>query len=229
MANFCIYCGKSLPDNALFCSGCGKNVEVVSDEQGTYEKLAPDDSIIESLEMCKKTFATVQEKYDIRNNLQYSLSTKVNYFILFVVFIVVGFVLGNALDFTFWEMGIQWLGVSFCWFGIGIICPLLITLRIKKNEQNDMKLLATINAELEENYRTKNLPIKLAFEYSDPRIIDILIGILRQGRADNLKEAINCLLDDQYKSGVSKTNKAISNSAEAQALLALGIILCLDD
>lgn len=227
MSKFCMYCGKELPDNAMFCSGCGKKADLSSVEpeyhtQGTQQN---SEDIIDALKTCKSIFAPVQQKYDSRNQLQVSLSSKTNYFILFVVFIVIGFVLGNALDYTFWEMGIQTLGVMSCWIGIGIVVPLLITLKIKSNERNQAAMLVNLNSELEANYQTKNLPVKLAFEYSDPRIIDVLIDILKKGRADTIKEAINCMLDDQYKAEALRLQKEAKSSADATALLALGIFL----
>ena len=227
MSKFCMYCGKELPDNAMFCSGCGKKADLSSVEpenhtQGTHQN---SEDIIDALKTCKSIFAPVQQKYDSRNQLQVSLSSKTNYFILFVVFIVIGFVLGNALDYTFWEMGIQTLGVMSCWIGIGLVVPLLITLKIKSNERNQAAMLVNLNSELEANYQTKNLPVKLAFEYSDPRIIDVLIDILKKGRADTIKEAINCMLDDQYKAEALRLQKEAKSSADATALLALGIFL----
>lgn len=227
MSKFCMYCGKELPDNAMFCSGCGKKADLSSVEpeyhtQGTQQN---SEDIIDALKTCKSIFAPVQQKYDSRNQLQVSLSSKTNYFILFVVFIVIGFVLGNALDYTFWEMGIQTLGVMSCWIGIGIVVPLLITLKIKSNERNQAAMLVNLNSELEANYQTKNLPVKLAFEYSDPRIIDVLIDILKKGRADTIKDAINCMLDDQYKAEALRLQKEAKSSADATALLALGIFL----
>lgn len=109
---------------------------------------------------------------------------------------------------------------------IGI--TVLILWLIKKRQRDSAVQLSQISSELEEHYKSKSLPMKLAFEYSDPRVIDMLIDILKKGRADTLKEAINCMLDDQYKAETLKATKDNKSNANVQSLLALGILLSLN-
>ena len=77
------------------------------------------------------------------------------------------------------------------------------------------------NSELIAYYNSVSLPISLAFEYSNPRIISNLIKLIELGRADSLKEAINYMIDDQQKAELIKLQKNAKFSADAAALFAL--------
>ena len=59
----------------------------------------------------------------------------------------------------------------------------------------------------------------------DPRIIGNLIDIVRVGRAESLKEAINCMLDDEHKLEMINAQKESANNLDTLSLLTLGVIL----
>ena len=216
---YCSFCGTSMDDTALFCSKCGKKTE---------SPTKPDNQqLLSDLEKCKSAFVTYQQKYDIRNQAQYELIKKpfLNGVWLYVVCLIAGFWISDALDYTFWSMGIQGLGVMGTLIGIGIVLPIIISNKRKERRSENQKKYDEMQSELIGIYESTQLPLPLAFEYSDPRIIGKLMDIVRVGRAENLKEAINCMIDDQHKLEMINAQKSSANNLDTLSLITLGLIL----
>lgn len=215
---YCIYCGTQIEDTALYCSNCGKKVET---------QVSDDETLLSNLEQCKTMLNKYQPKFDSRNRAKYELIQKplLNGFWLFVVCLIVGFIISNALDETFWLMGIQGLGVMGTLIAIGIVFPIVILKRRKQKCIENQKTYEQLQSELRDVYDSLELPIPLAFEYCDPRIIGKLVDIVKLSRADNLKEAINCMLDDKHKAEMLNAQKNASKNSEMLSLIALSIML----
>lgn len=216
---YCSFCGESMDDTALFCSKCGNKID--SSTKTDNRKLLSD------LEKCKSAFVTHQQKYDIRNQAQFELIKKpfLSGAWLYVVCLIVGFRISDALDYTFWSMGIQGLGVMGTLIGIGIVLPIIVSNKRKEKRHENQKKYDELQSELIRIYESTQLPLPLAFEYSDPRIIGNLIDIVRVGRAESLKEAINCMLDDEHKLEMINAQKESANNLDTLSLLTLGVIL----
>lgn len=204
-------------DGVVYCSSCGTKID------GCY--FEERNSIIDNLKIVESIMSPHQEKFDRRNELVVSLNTKIKKFPVYASFLLVGLFLSLIYEEDFWMMGIQKLGFYSLWFLVGIICPSIIFALINKNEKSETEMLNKINVELEKIYYESELPIKIAFEYVDPRVIKVLLSMLEKGRADTLKEAINCMIDDQYKEESIKNQKELKKSADSQSLFTLGILI----
>jgi len=218
MSKFCIHCGTVLADQAMFCSACGTRVADDIDNVRSCNMNISKDNVIEGLQACRRIFAPLQAKYDVRNDLQVFLNQKPPSILgILAVCFLIGVIIVVFID-----------APVFAWVIGSVSSAGLILWLIKKKQCNSAMQLSQVNSELEDHYKSRSIPVKLAFEYSDPRIIDMLIDILKKGRADTLKEAINCMLDDQYKAETLKATKENKPNANVRSLLALGILLSLN-
>ncbi|MDO4488936.1 MAG: zinc-ribbon domain-containing protein [Eubacteriales bacterium] len=223
---FCKYCGSEIENDAVFCAKCGKKLASVNNPDDSVKNLSQEprnEELLSKLGSCVELLNPMQGKYDLRNDLIINLSRKTNFILLYVVFIIIGFILGNTLDYAFWEMGIQTFGVMLCWIGIGIGVPALISKSIKDTNANNYTNFKKLDAELKEAFKTLNLPIQLAYEYSDPRVIKSLISTVENGRANTLKEAINIIMDDEYKALSVNLPRNTTNNEDLKAMIALMI------
>ncbi len=217
MKKYCEMCGEKIVEGVLYCSSCGSKIV------GCY--IEERKNIIDDLKIVESIMLPHQEKFDKRNGLVVSLNTEIKKFPVYAFFIVIGLVFSLMYEEKFWLMGIQKLGFYSLWFLVGIVCPYILFALVRKNEKAEKETLDKINLELEKIYSESDLPIEISFEYVDPRVIKVLISLLEKGRADTLKEAINCMIDDQYKEESIKNQKELKKSADSQSLFTLGILI----
>lgn len=78
------------------------------------------------------------------------------------------------------------------------------------------KQLSELRTSLEQHFSAyKNPPV--GFEYSHPAILIELIHIMKSGRADTIKEAINCLIEDIHRQEMLNVQKETAKNAEDAA------------
>lgn len=127
--------------------------------------------------------------------------------------------------------------VKFIIVSIGLIVIFPIALYNMSNRAFNKQTIS-INQQLnsiETNLRKHfnaflNSPV--SYEYSNPKIIDVLKHNISSGRADNLKESIHCMLDDFHKQQmltkqdeINKNIKKATDSANTAALFSAGAFL----
>lgn len=86
----------------------------------------------------------------------------------------------------------------------------------KKKIQSMLKRLGSIANELTEHYHAYGY-CPIGPEYSNPAIIDGIIRIVRSGRADTIKEALNVMLNDAHKTTMELAAMQTANSARSAA------------
>jgi len=139
---------------------------------------------IEALQECKEIFSAMQEEYKERNSLivtvnKLTLWKKKQFWML-----LGGAVLAGGLILGIWGVG------------LGAVLALIVYSRVNNMVQVSSVRISQISKALELFYFSKELPIKLNFEYSDPYIIDHLIRILKEGKAASLDAAVVYFLSD---------------------------------
>jgi len=131
---------------------------------------------------------------------------------------------------------ITWIVMCLC--VIPFIFPTVWYAISKSNYKTDFeqteKSISTLTNNLMNHYAsyTNSIQFPVGFEYSSPDILSELKSLIPSGRADNVKEAINCLEDDIHKWKMLETQKQIvkntkeaANAATANALFSAGIYL----
>ncbi len=233
MIKYCIHCGQELPTIALFCFSCGNMQDEKSNESKSMITSQKKSQLLtERLDELINIFSSKQDIYDLR---EYSLvqsataSARKLGSIIFIGIITsfviyFGFYLATDIDIGFTGF---YIVLAIC--GVGL--PIWVSFKKKSKIQKFQKQVVQANAELNQYYDNTGVK-ELAFEYSNPYIVKELKKIVTLGRADTMKEAINCLIEDEYKekmlygqqSQISMTKNAAS-AAEIAALFSLGIYL----
>lgn len=245
VGRYCINCGSELVEGSNYCPKCGNKVTNATADKPNSEKQASipsndfkssvndvsKEDVIRNLERLKNYFSSKETQYNLRNNYINYLNTvkKPGLFAW-----ILG---GGALSFVFYFLlfaitsidigGIGFFGV---WIAITIGGYIHFKKKTESNIANTRLALEKLENELNEHYAKASNCI-IAFEYSEPEIIQRLIVLLSNGRADTLKEAINVMLDDIHKQSmlnkqaeIAKNSKDSANAATATGLL-VGISL----
>ena len=116
--------------------------------------------------------------------------------------------------------------VAFAIIGvILLICIWLITLPIfdrKKRREEAGRIImrqVAISGELGEYYREFG-PCIVGYEYTNPRVLQMIAQTIENGRADTPKEAINRLLEDAHRTSVELQMQITAEAATRAAVAA---------
>lgn len=117
------------------------------------------------------------------------------------------------------------------WLVVGILIMVLVTKKRtdRKNEVNRIaQRINEISIELNNHYQAFG-PCLVGYEFSNPKILYSIKSTIEAGRADTVKEAINCILEDHHRSYMEVTS-AMTYRAAKQAELAADLtaiaVLC---
>lgn len=227
MGKYCISCGTELPTAAKFCNQCGKSQieelninksqEVQSRKNG-HDSKSHKDILLTKLNDALSYFSKKKDLYDRYESLQGSKKYMTNgeaalwyVFGILIACIIWIFIPGDGFIWTFLSF------IDFVY--VGLVYPynrnqkkFVERTRLNNKIEND---LVQIEEELQLYYDAYSNKI-VSFEYAHPTIIKELIQNISSNRADNLKEAINCLLEDVHKEQMlSKQIEIAQNSKEA--------------
>lgn len=208
---FCNNCGSQVPDGASFCNNCGASIAGAAQaqmQQFQNQKNAVRQSEIASLE---DAIAYFGQKRDLYN--EYDLVSE----------LVIDFARGAKKSLLVWGIIISALGVLMLLAGpeafagallfifpgaAMIVGGILMQVNNKKKYAYFSSEYTRISAELTDYYNAyPNCPV--GAEYSNPEILESILGVLRSGRADTIKESINLLISDAERSEMQATMQAI--------------------
>jgi len=254
MNKYCVNCGVELPADTVFCNKCGKQqMQEVKVEQQNYDQTkevscipekdnySDKDRLISDLEKTHIYFQQKQSSYDNFDKLteEKTKLSKLNgcgLFIFGVVLTVIYFFLFIGLSEYIVETAHS-VVVKFIIVSIGLIVILPIALYNISNRAFNKQTISinqqlnSIETDLHTHFNAfSNSPV--SYEYSNPKIIDVLKHNISSGRADNLKESIHCMLDDFHKQQmltkqeeISKNIKNATDSANTAALFSASTFL----
>ena len=177
---FCRNCGMET-GSARFCIGCGAPMEA------GYVAMDPRQRSMQEMEQMIAYFSIKKHQY--AEMLRMGDEIKACEEKGFGIFVAGAVVFGLVALYTvnpYW-----WLAVAACIVGR--------MLAKKKNQEKLEKASArrlALVQELSEHYAAYNCPI--GFEYTDPHVLEALYKILRQGRASDISQALNLMLQDMH-------------------------------
>lgn len=229
---FCSSCGSQLGENDVFCPNCGAklNNEVSSYTQSAaspngraFERRKEKESILNVYNY----FAQKEAKYNKYDELSEKLNEvsagprKAGLVWGIILTALFGYlslmiILGGIADssnFTFFVFTIPPLIV-------GIILISSYARKKRKMAKETETISEEVNNlydELYNHYKAYNGDPMIGFEFSNPAIVRSLASMIESGRADNTKEAINCLLDDNHRSFVEMQAAITANAANRTA------------
>lgn len=216
---YCGNCGAFVPDGSAFCNVCGQSVQMAAQAQMFQaQKNAIRQSEIEALERAIAYFnqkRAVFKEYDRVSDmvLHYARGAKKSLIVWGAIIASVGMLILTAAG-----SGASAAGAVFLIPGIGMIAGgILMQVNNKKKYNAYSEQYFQLSNELMNHYNGyPNCPV--GAEYSNPEILEAILGALRSGRADTIKESINVLISDAERSEMQQTLAAIEEyTARASA------------
>ncbi len=202
---FCSHCGAELTGER-FCPHCGAAAEGNLMGVATvpnYGQINVREHGLLEMEKLLNYFGSKAAKYQECDQLIEEVTKRKKKF--YIIWLILGVLLGW---FGWWVMlNANINGILGYLVGIGlfILPPILfLALFVWLNIKNRKRIKGAIAqqtalvAELHDHYcNYGNCPIGI--EYTWPNVLNILAEIMRQGRTNEIKEAVNIMLDDLHK------------------------------
>lgn len=242
MNKFCINCGRELSIDAIFCSKCGKQQVEASNNEQNSDRIKTESNTFERqtlLQKLQKDHIYFQQQQSIYDDYDLWNFQKVNFrgpnsVAIFIVSFILAVIIYFIIAINFYEID-GWLLFFCCIAVFGILLPFRINIAKKRKAQSNYRLInqkLSSNENLLRAHYNAYADSQVSFEYSNPKIIDVLIQNISSGRADNLKESISCMLDDIHKQQmlikqdeIARNSKDTANSALTASLFSAGIFL----
>lgn len=228
---FCKYCGIELDSDSLFCPSCGKkvkeNTEDDTNNKSPVEKNEVD--LVNGLKKCIELLSPYQGMYDQRDQLLIDITnysdwpkTTLTFYGGFIFFsLLILFILANITYYADWNSGLALLFFSI----FGLLLPWWLSRKYKSHYDYATGNIDSVTNELIKHFNSQELPISIAFEYSNPRIMRQLLKYIETGRADTLKEAINCLISDNNQEALMNKKIEVRNNSDLAAIFAMAAYL----
>lgn len=219
---FCSKCGSQVADGAAFCASCGASLTVAP---------AP-------AQPAQPAIDFQAQKNAIRQSEMAALSNALDYFNQkrsefeeydLVCDLVADFARGAKSGLLVWGCIITTFGLLTLLSGEAIL-PLLLVLVLpgaamiaggilmkvnnRKKYEYFQNEYSRLSQELYTHYiNYPNCPV--GPEYSNPEILEIIMGILQSGRADTIKESINLAIREANETEVSEYLEMIEQNTAA--------------
>ena len=215
---YCNNCGSLVPDGTAFCGNCGANVAGGAPTQ--IQQFQNQKNVVRQSEMAELENAIgyfgqkrdLFKEYDLVSDLvvEFAGGAKKSLIVWGAIIFVVGLIMlfssagGGSLLFILPG-------------GAMIAGGILMQVNNKKKYQHYLDEYVRISGELMDYYNAyPNCPV--GAEYSNPDILETILGVLKSGRADTIKESINLLISDAERAEMQATMQAIeSYTAQASA------------
>ncbi len=220
---FCSNCGRQIPDNSLFCNECGNSVSsnVTSnpiaqmENQFQMQKNAIRQSEIQALEQALTYFSQkigVFNEYDAVSNYvdYYRRGAKSGLIVWGAILSTLGFLLAiSDVSIAIYAILIFLLPGT-----VMILGGILMKINNRKKLNLYTQRYYQLSIELSEFYaQYPNCPV--GREYINPNILAVVMRVLKSGRADTIKEAINLILQENVNRKYLEHVQAINANMRA--------------
>ncbi|MCR4697226.1 MAG: zinc ribbon domain-containing protein [Lachnospiraceae bacterium] len=246
----CKKCSKEVPEGFKFCPECGASIsdEIISVSQSniqTTEFKTGEKERTESMAELNKMgvyFSKKQAQYDEYDECLEKIEKLSNpaskgglfFAILLIAFGLMGFLVmfivpaasDPSMAFAGFCMGSAF-GLFFAGIGVLIILSHNSTVKRRKKELEEAsKRQEELAFELEEYFKGYGYCV-VGMEYSNPKITAMIYDVIRQGRANNPKEAIKVLLEDAHRSEMEMmAAKAVTEAQAAKTGSGVAAAFC---
>ena len=254
---FCLKCGTQLPDEAIVCSSCGCNLnsasanstpqpvvdynaqmiqaQMIQAQQYQMQRKGILRSEIATLSKAYTHFnlkrAEYQEYDKVSNNFNHYLrGARKGLLVWGIIILVVGTMFGTPI-FNTAESITDTSVVAFtvlCLIPGGMMTAggvLMQVINKVRRKQYESKYIS-LSQELNDHYNAYSEP-PIGIEYSNPEIIEVIMNILKSGRADTIKEAINLMISEanqvemaKYLQNIQAYAQSAASSAKTSAVFA---------
>ncbi len=206
---YCTNCGSQIPANMQFCPTCG------APQNGGYQQQYQNtrDNTLKELARMHDYFAQKQSEYNEFDRLNAALPA-MNH-VGFKPLLIFGIII-VTISFMIFAAGSNGLGFVALLIGGSMIGGFIaIEVNRKKRVQNTKDRIDEIALSLMDHYQKYgNCPLDVDSTY--PQNIAELYDLVKSGRADTLKEALNIQINDARMNQMSQMAHAtMINSAQA--------------
>lgn len=240
---YCPKCGADVGD-AAFCHNCGNQItETLVEIHNTGAAAVQMQQSIrqESLDQATKVYEyfKVKEKsfidYEkIQEKLAYYQGNNKTVMIVFgwifaaiALSLIFGQLISIPLQLSEYSFDFSSFMVTLCCTGVpvlifGVLAIVFLTTsykweHTKKKEVPELQdLLLVYEKDLNEHYEAYGV-CPVGIEYSDPRILEVLVSNIKSGRADTIKESIAIMMDDAHKTAMELNSRMAADAAGAAA------------
>lgn len=227
MERFCSNCGNPISESQKFCSSCG-----VENENSASQSVNKTE-LLNELKNAKAYFDVKLSDYEKLRQLKNEFNTDTGVITpkelaqisipIFILSFIVMIVSGAADWILIFAISTIIAGLSILIF-IGAIALWIYDLknnnrRYKEHEEKrkeKAKNIGQLENEIIAYYEAyENCPI--AYEYSYPPALNSIISMISVGRADTVKEAINCMIEDEHNAEMLRLQQKTAEEAKKAA------------
>ncbi len=227
---FCKYCGEAIDDDSAFCPKCGKKLSNESvNEPDLHGHENNGSNLINDIKECIEKLSPYQGIYDQRDKLLIDITnysdwpkTTLTFYGGFIFLsLLILYIKSTITYYADWNSGLAILFFSM----FGLLLPWWLSRKYKAHYDYASSNIDIVTNELMKGFNSQELPISIAFEYSNPRILRQLLKYIETGRADTLKEAINCLISDNNQEALLNKKIEVKNNSDLAAIFAMAAYL----
>ena len=198
----CKNCGMEIDNDSRFCSGCGARVEEVLSMRE--DALQAKKKLMDDLEIALPIYqkiASISEKIEVTNNKKNKKQRLLIKIFLWYIFLFCGAMLGGMISFS---LVIATRNTSILELGIviGMIAGAIVKILLKQKKDKDIdKQIKEYQVELRDflnEYNCRELycvPEKYRYFIA----VNYIYECLRDGRASDLKEALNMYEEQMHR------------------------------
>lgn len=239
---FCTKCGSNIPEgDAVFCPVCGNTLTAPPPvERYTYtppvtrsydpvgSRLDSRQGEIEEVNRMISYFSKVSDKYAEYERVCVALDPRnkrkrVGLLVWGIIIAVIGLTFAEAFNHS--SQGMSTFGVITILGGVAMIIGYIASSSARNTNYDDAyKRFNQLTNELLRYYQGYG-PCLVSAEYTNPNNLVAIRDTISSGRADNIKEALNVLIDDAHRNNMEAfaRQSAISSAAAARGATAAAI------
>ena len=220
---YCTNCGAEIREESRFCKSCGVEIKKFSKTQETYNTAyqsqtcrSEREESMEQLRDMYNYFSVKEAEYDEVIKLDTEINSPI---IVSNAGKIWGLILtifgGCCVPLAIAAHSIEAFIAVIIILGPGI---LLLTSRSRKikriqRERETKQARLQVVAEDVVSYYNNYGPCPLGIEFTDPKSLETIYEVIRSGRADSLKEAINILANDEHNAEMERLQRATAQAA----------------
>lgn len=240
---FCTKCGSNIPEgDAVFCPVCGNTLTAPSTvERYSYtppatrsydpvgSRLDSRQGEIEEVNRMISYFSKVSDKYAEYERVCVALDPRnkrkrVGLLVWGIIIAVLG-VMFTAASANSFSKDLPVVGVATILGGVAMIVGYIASSSARNTNYDDAyRRFNQLTNELLRYYQGYG-PCLVSAEYTNPNNLVAIRDTISSGRADNIKEALNVLIDDAHRNNMEAfaRQSAISSAAAARGATAAAI------
>lgn len=239
MPKYCTACGAPLTETCRFCVKCGKPVPGRAQSGAAERRPAAEpppvrrtdfkDTPLGEMEYAQAYFSRRAKDYDtlaeITRQIEQSPKPATGGSILWggIIFGAAVLVIGAMLGISGPGFIDTLLFILLIVAGIICVCGIVKAGGGNKSIKQWEAQMAALHGEAERKrselmaYYALYPDCPVGFEYSAPAMLELLIGYIRNGRAGNAKEALNCYITDMHNNEMLAAQKETAQNAQKAA------------